>query len=467
MSSVDPNTLCPGCFVTPLSAGVCSYCGFDPREPRPPSALGLGALVGHQFLVGRVLGKPGGFGITYLAFDRQRSQRVALKEYLPRDLAVRAADGATILPQSQEEGELFRYGLGQFMNEARTLAQLNHPNIVRVREFLEANGTAYLAMDYYRGVSLAEYLATQPDGRIGERTALALMQPVLDGLRAVHAQGFLHRDIKPANIYLAKIERGGVSPILLDFGAARTAIGERSRSLSVVVTDGYAPFEQYHRRGRQGPATDIYAAGAVLYRMLTGSTPPPAPERMSQDTLEPAARYGVSAPVSDAIGHALQVEAYQRPQTVQLFQQALAGAAPPPQPAAQPAPPPRGGAWAGDTGGAGTAAAGAGGQQRAQAFFPRLLRGDYGLAKTFWLYLVLVSVLMAAALTLVESIPVLLLLNLLFTGYRVVALIGTWRAADRFTGGQVWAVLAKIVVVIEVGMTLWGWVTVLTVLGSL
>ncbi|WP_295882319.1 serine/threonine-protein kinase [uncultured Thiohalocapsa sp.] len=459
MSPVDPAILCPGCFVAPLSAGVCGYCGFDPREPRPPSAIGLGALVGNQFLLGRVLGKPGGFGITYLAFDREDGQRVALKEYMPRDLVVRAADGSTILPQSQEEGDLFRHGLGQFVREARTLAQLHHPNIVGVRRFLEANGTAYLAMDYYRGVSLAEYLGAQPDGRVPEHTALALMQPVLDGLRAVHAQGFLHRDIKPANIYLAKIEGGGVNPILIDFGAARTAIGERSRSLSVVVTDGYAPFEQYHRRGRQGPATDLYAAGAVLYRMLTGRTPPPAPERMSRDTLEPASRYGISAPVSDAIGHALQVEAYQRPQTVQLFQQALAGAAPPPPVRHDP---PAAAFRSEDT-----ADAGAGGSQRSQAFFPRLWRGDFGLAKTFWLYLVLVSVLVGFALNLVESLPVLLLVLLLFTAYRVVALVGTWRAADRFTGSKVWGVLSKLVVVGDVAMTLWGWVAVLTLLGEL
>jgi serine/threonine protein kinase len=466
MSAVHPSRLCPGCFVTPLSAGACSYCGFDVAEPRPPSAIGLGALVRGQYIVGRVLGKPGGFGITYLAFDQRLGQRVALKEYLPRDLAMRAADGATILPQSQEEGDLFRYGLAQFMNEARTLARLDHPNIVRVRDFLEANGTAYLAMNYYRGLSLAEYLATQRDGRIPERIALALMQPVLDGLRSVHGQGFLHRDIKPANIYLAKIDGGGISPILIDFGASRTAIGERSRSLSVVVSDGYAPFEQYHRRGRQGPATDIYAAGAVLYRMLAGDAPPPAPERMSQDTLFPAERFGASPPVSDAIHQALAVDSAERPQTVQAFQQSLARAAPAARPRG-PAPP-AGMESAAEAGHAPQPDYAAdGGRQRSQAFFPRLLRGDYGLPKTFWLYGMLVFLGFGAVLNAVDSLPTLLLVDILFSAYRIAAFIGIWRAAVRFAGPKVWSVLAQIVVILLAAASVWNWLIVLTLLNDL
>ena len=177
-------------------------------------------MLNGQFIVGRVLGKPGGVGITYLGFDRHLQATVALKEYLPRDLAVRATDGSTILPHSTEEGTLFRYGLEQFLTEARTLAQLNHPNIVRVRQFFEANGSAYLVMDYYQGLSLAEYLERQPNGRLAEQQAIALMQPILDGLRAVHAKGFLHRDIKPQNIYLARTDSGGVNPIR--FSASRS-----------------------------------------------------------------------------------------------------------------------------------------------------------------------------------------------------------------------------------------------------
>ena len=318
-----PDTLCPGCFEAPAVVGACPRCRYDAGDERPPSALPPGTLLNDQFVVGRVLGKPGGFGITYLAFDRHLEATVALKEYLPRDLALRAGDGLTVIPQGTEEGELFRYGLGQFLTEARTLAKLDHPNIVRVRQFFEARGSAYLVMDYYRGLSLAEYLLGQPDRRLPEAKALALMQPVLDGLRSVHAEGFLHRDIKPQNIYLARLKGGGVRPILLDFGAARQAMADRSRSISVVISPGYAPFEQYHRRGQQGPASDIYSAAAVLYRMVTGETPPEATERMAGVTFKHAAAFGVSLPVSVAITNAMAMDPGTRPQSVEAFQETL------------------------------------------------------------------------------------------------------------------------------------------------
>ncbi|WP_246156348.1 protein kinase domain-containing protein [Thiohalocapsa marina] len=163
---------------------------------------------------------------------------------------------------------------------------MEHPNIVRVRHFVVANGTAYLVMDYYVGLSLAEYLDKQ-GGRLGEAIATQLLLPILDGLRAVHAKGFLHSDLKPQNIYLAKTDAGGVRPILLDCGSERQSMGERSRSLSVLVSAGYAPFKQYSRKGKQGPWTDIYAAAAVLYRAVTGETPPEVTERMTDDEIKP------------------------------------------------------------------------------------------------------------------------------------------------------------------------------------
>jgi serine/threonine protein kinase len=322
MASTTPD-LCPNCFGNNAGEDPCPRCGLATDAPRPANALPLGTVLNGQFVIGRVLGKPGGFGITYLALDRNLRARVAIKEYLPRDLATRGADRATILPHTEDESGLFRFGLGQFLTEAQTLAQLDHPNIVRVRQFFEANRSAYLVMDYYRGMTLAEFLDRQRDGRMPEDKAIALMQPVLDGLRAVHAQGFLHRDIKPGNLYLAQTDAGGVRPILLDFGAARQAVGDRSHSLSVVLTEGYAPFEQYHRKGKQGPWTDIYAAAAVLYRMLTGQDPDAATDRQSEDTLTPAARFGVSKAVSDVLAVALSVRPERRPQKVEDFQRLL------------------------------------------------------------------------------------------------------------------------------------------------
>ncbi|WP_246156346.1 serine/threonine-protein kinase [Thiohalocapsa marina] len=288
---------CPACFASIGRQAVCPHCSYDPEMPRSPLALSPGTRLNDQFRLGRILGKPGGFGITYLGWDERLATRVAIKEYLPRDLAGRDTDHITVAAHSREDGELFRYGLEQFLLEARTLAQLDHPNIVRVRQFFEANATAYLVMDYYDGLSLAEYLEQQ-GGRLPEQTAIELLMPILDGLRAVHAKGFLHRDLKPANLYLARADAGGVRPILLDFGAARQAMGERSRSLSIVVSEGYAPFEQYHRRGRQGPWTDIYSAAAVLYQAVTGEVPPDASSRLTQDDLRPASAFGVSQRLS-------------------------------------------------------------------------------------------------------------------------------------------------------------------------
>ena len=277
---------------------------------------------------------------TGLGWDLNIQTRVAIKEFLPRDLAGRSADRTTVAAHSGDDGAQFCFGLEQFLREARTLAQLDHPNIVRVRHFFEANGSAYLVMDYYQGFSLAEYL-DQQGGRIPEEQAKQLMQPILDGLRAVHAKGFLHRDIKPQNIYLARLDSGGVRPILLDFGAARQAMGERSRSLSVVVSPGYAPFEQYHRKGHQGPWTDVYSAAAVLYRMVTGEAPPEANERMVGDDLKPAAAFGVSKRLSDALGETLAIAAEARPQTVQTFQGELWSNPTPPVSPASPPPTPR------------------------------------------------------------------------------------------------------------------------------
>ncbi|KAA6182478.1 protein kinase, partial [Thiohalocapsa marina] len=150
------NQLCPGCFATKEIQNPCSHCEYDEAAARGPLMLPHRALLNGQFLIGRVLGKPGGFGITYLGWDQQLHTRVAIKEYLPRDLAGRGVDQSTVVAHSGDDAELFRFGLEQFVREARTLAQLDHPNIVRVRQFFEANGTAYLVMDYYEGLSFAE-----------------------------------------------------------------------------------------------------------------------------------------------------------------------------------------------------------------------------------------------------------------------------------------------------------------------
>jgi TPR repeat protein/uncharacterized RDD family membrane protein YckC len=320
---MNPNwqTLCPGCFEDKGQVADCPHCGYDEAAERGPVVLPHRALLqGGQYLIGRVLGKPGGFGITYLAFDTGLDTRVAIKEYLPRDLAGRGSGhSTTVKVHAREDGELFRYGLDRFLDEARTLARFDHMHLVRVRHVFEENDTAYLVMDYYEGMTLAEYLGQK--GRLPERTALDVLMPILDGLREVHGQDILHRDIKPQNIYLAKQGR----PILLDFGAARVAMGERSKSLSTVLTPGYAPLEQYHSRGGQGPWTDVYACAAVLYEMVTGEAPPDAPSRSEEDTLAPprSKAPGLSSRAAQAIARGLAIKPKDRTQSIQAFQQQL------------------------------------------------------------------------------------------------------------------------------------------------
>jgi serine/threonine protein kinase len=294
-----------------------------------------GAL--HEYRLEQVLGT-GGFGITYLARDTHLDKQVAIKEYLPSSLAVRAADG-TVRPLATHSEPDYRWGLERFLQEARTLAKFSHPGIVRVLRYFEAHGTAYMVMDYERGESLKSRLGRSPP--LPEAAFGHLLAPLLDGLSAVHAAGFLHRDIKPDNI----IVRADGSPVLIDFGAARNAIGGATRALTAILTPGYAPLEQYAGEGRQGPWTDLYALGGVLYRGVTGDNPPDAVTRIHNDVVgagldKAATRF--SQGFLQAIRWALALEEKNRPQSVAQWRGALdaaraAQATAPTAPTARPA----------------------------------------------------------------------------------------------------------------------------------
>ena len=314
MPSPPFPTLCPGCFADKEDSAlsVCPRCGYDENAPRSALILPHRTVLNNQYLIGCTLGKLGGFGITYLAWDMHLETPVAIKEYLPRELAGRDSNHLTINTHSTDDHALFVIGLELFLKEARTLAKFDHENIVRVRNVLEENGTAYLVMNFYEGTTLAAYIE-EKGGSLPEKLALAIMLPLLDGLREVHAKGFLHRDIKPQNIYLTKTG----TPILLDFGSARMVMGERTRSMTVLMTPGYAPFEQYHRKGQQGPWTDIYACGATLYHMLTGIIPLESTARAESDTLQaPAALAGISPAVSAVVMQAMAMNREARPAKV-------------------------------------------------------------------------------------------------------------------------------------------------------
>ena len=195
----------------------------------------------------------------------------------------------------------------------------DHPGIASVLGFFRENGTGYLVMQYLDGLSFMEYLKLK--GRISYEEAIAIAMPVLDTLRVVHAGGLLHRDISPHNIYITKTRQVK----LLDFGAARHALGNRSKSLSVILKAGYSPFEQYLSKGRQGPWTDIYAVAATVYRAITGEPPPEAPSRLAEDDLVSPRARGVSMPeeAERVLMKAMAVDQKQRYQTVAEFQQAL------------------------------------------------------------------------------------------------------------------------------------------------
>ena len=285
---------------------------------QPLNALPQGYRL-HEYELVRALGL-GGFGITYLGFDRHLDKPVAIKEYLPADIAVRT-DYTNVAPQVSDHIDNFAWGLERFLDEARTLARFDHPNIVKVYRYFEANDTAYIVMEYIEGETLSNVLRRK--GTISENEIRCTLLPILEGLETVHAANFLHRDIKPSNIVLRKDDD---SPVLLDFGAARQDIGARSRSVTSIVTPGYAPIEQYSNRGEQGPWTDIYALGAVCYKALTGKTPVDAINRLQDDSLEPLSKQSNdlgSLGFLKAIDWALQIREEDRPQNIVVWRASI------------------------------------------------------------------------------------------------------------------------------------------------
>ena len=285
---------------------------------QPLNALPQGYRLQEYELV-RVLGF-GGFGMTYLGFDHNLDKPVAIKEYLPSDIATRTADHS-VSPQASEVRGDFQWGLERFVDEARTLARFDHRHIIKVHRFFEAHGTAYIVMEYAEGETLSAHLERK--GSLSEAELKAILYPLLDGLAVVHGADFLHRDIKPGNIVLRDVDG---SPVLLDFGAARQAIGAKSRSVTSIVTPGYAPIEQYSTRGRQGAWTDIYALGGVCYRALTGDVPEDATDRMRDDPLVPVSQRcagRASAAFLSAVDWALSVDEGDRPQGVGAWREAM------------------------------------------------------------------------------------------------------------------------------------------------
>jgi len=325
----------------------CPTCGrpFD-LPPRSPLQLKPRTVLRDQYLIGRALGD-GGFGITYLSWDLGLESRLAIKEYMPNGVAGRSGGETKVVPFTEQTKQEFEWGLDRFLEEARVLKKFSsHPGIVAVDTVFKENGTAYLVMEFLDGVTFEEFVSRR-GGKITLDTALRCMLPAMDALAAVHAEGILHRDISPDNIYLTR--SGKVK--LIDFGAARNALGQKSRNLSIILKEGYAPEEQYRASGIQGPWTDVYATAATLYHAITGRIPQPALDRQAQDNLQWPSQLQVQIEprVEAALMKALAIKANERFQSMEDFKAALTGSmttfAPPvmaamPVAAAAAAPPP-------------------------------------------------------------------------------------------------------------------------------
>ena len=314
--------ICYNCFKERDSQeGPCPCCGFDLEENirKYPTALRPGTVLNSRYIVGRVLGQ-GGFGITYVAYDTQLAAKVAVKEFMPGELAARV-NGTTVSVMSADRSNDFAYGAERFKEEARTLAKfMGNPNIAAVTSYFDENDTSYFVMDYIEGISFKTYIANC-GGRVSAEDALNVMIPVLRALTAVHAEGFIHRDVTPDNIYITK--DGLVK--LLDFGSARYSIGDKSKSLDVILKVGYAPKEQYIRRSRQGPYTDVYSCAACFYAALTGFLPPESLERLECDRLVPVSQAGIEIPeyLDRAILKGLAVQPEDRFQDAREFLDAI------------------------------------------------------------------------------------------------------------------------------------------------
>jgi hypothetical protein len=298
-------------------------------RPEAPSGIAGPLPAGtclQEFRLLDVVGQ-GGFGVVYRAEDRQLQRVVAIKEYLPAQLAARAPDGR-LGPVTPHHADTFAAGLNGFLDEARLLARFRHPALLEVLRFWEQNGTAYLAMPFYPGSTLERLIEASPAG-LDFASLRTMLGPLLDAVELLHQAGCVHRDIAPDNL----IVRPDGSAVLLDFGAARRVIGDRVRATTVMLKAGYAPIEQYadDPSFRVGPWSDVYAIAAVLHHAITGRPPVPSPMRVMRDTRAPLAGSGL--PGFDdgwlgAIDEAMAVRPEDRPQSIAAFRERLQRATP-------------------------------------------------------------------------------------------------------------------------------------------
>ncbi len=291
-----------------------------------PLALPEGTVLAGKYVIEKVLGQ-GGFGITYQAVEYETGVKVAVKEFFPDSMATRT--GNTVSSFSGERQQNFEYGKTCFLQEAETLAEFSDvPGIVHVLSYFDENGTAYFVMEFVEGQSFEEFIRNN-GGRLDYETTERHLLPVMEALAMVHERGIVHRDVTPDNIFIT--QDGDVK--LIDFGAARYSLGDKSKSLDVVLKHGFAPKEQYSRHGKQGPFTDVYSVGATFYFALTGQRPPDSIDRLEMDELVPPSRLGVAIPPlkESVILMAMGVAPENRFPNMRVFRNALMNANETPQ----------------------------------------------------------------------------------------------------------------------------------------
>ncbi len=307
--------------------GVCPFCGFVPGTP-PKEAYHLtpGTVLKNRYLIGTTVGF-GGFGITYRAWDLSLERKVAVKEYYPNGVVNRVPGEKKVIVYTGNKANEFASGKTRFLDEARNMTHFNtHPNIVNVYEFFEENNTAYIAMEFLEGESYKDYIR-EKGGCVDQDTAVSVVLSVLDALKEIHKAHIIHRDVSPDNIFMVPVGEDGLNyrVKLIDFGAACFSTGDEEKTLSIILKPGYAPPEQYRTKSKQGPWTDIYAVGAVLYRSLTGIMPEESVNRMVEDHLQPPSQLKpeISEQLNDTILRAMALNQELRFQNTDQFREAL------------------------------------------------------------------------------------------------------------------------------------------------
>ncbi|MBP0984787.1 MAG: protein kinase [Oscillospiraceae bacterium] len=317
MIEFNGKKLCENCFEE-INSQPCPHCGFDPAVPSAdPTVLKPGCILLGKYIIGRAIGK-GGFGITYLAYDTTLGKKVAIKEFYPYGLAIRTAGNPTVAVTTEDNANVFKAGAERFYEEAKLVSRFNgNPNIVAVHEFFYENDTVYFAMEYLSGHTLKDHI--QKNGTLNAGQALFIAQNVSNALMVAHSASVLHRDISPDNIMLCS--NGEVK--IIDFGAARQVMAERSQTFSVILKPGFAPLEQYQKKGKQGAWTDIYSLGATLYYALTGEIPDDPMSRQEEDSTFGENRFNINEELWDIIVRATMLRSSDRYQDIFELRRAL------------------------------------------------------------------------------------------------------------------------------------------------